>query len=213
MRKAKLHVREIQRPAPLATAFAAGLPLVAGSFMLPGAQAAPEAGIDAGSVDSVLQSAVQEYKDGKYFVVLKDDPALTYTGGEKGLAPTAAPKGEFNPDSAHVRKYEQFLEGKQEKVAAAESIEVDQSFSVALNAFTADLTAEQALDLSRHPDVLGVAEKHAGGPGLLLRGVPRPAGQEGHLEGHLPRRQERGQGRGGRRDRHRLLPGPGHARG
>jgi Subtilase family/Fibronectin type-III domain/PA domain/Peptidase inhibitor I9 len=146
------------------TAFAAGLPLVAGSFMLPGAQAAPDAGIDEGSVDSVLQSAVQEYKDGKYFVVLKDDPALTYTGGESGLAPTAAPKGEFNPKSAHVRKYEQFLEGKQEKVAAAESIEVDQSFSVALNAFTADLTAEQALDLSRHPDVLGVAENTQAAP-------------------------------------------------
>ncbi|MDI3329410.1 MAG: S8 family serine peptidase [Micrococcus sp.] len=146
------------------TALVAGLPLVAGSFLLPGAQAAPEAGIDAGSVDSVLQSGVQQYKDGKYFVVLKDDPALTYTGGEAGLAPTAAPKGRFNPNSAHVRKYEQFLAGKQEKVAAAEDIEVDQSFSVALNAFTADLTAEQALDLSRHPDVLGVAENTQAAP-------------------------------------------------
>lgn len=147
------------------TAFAAALPLVAGSFMLPGAQAAPDAGgLDAGSVDSVLQSAVQEYKDGKYFVVLKDDPALTYTGGEQDLVPTAAPKGAFNPNSAHVRKYEQFLEGKQEKVAAAEDVEVDQSFSVALNAFTADLTADQALDLSRHPDVLGVAENTQAAP-------------------------------------------------
>ena len=94
------------------TAALAGLPLIAGTFLAP-AVAAPDGAGGASSVDSVLQSGVENYKDGKYFVVLKDAPAVTYTGGTQGYAPTAAPKGKFNPNSAHVRKYEKFLEKKQ----------------------------------------------------------------------------------------------------
>ncbi|WP_336704574.1 S8 family serine peptidase [Micrococcus terreus] len=145
------------------TAALAGLPLIAGTFLAP-AVAAPDGAGGASSVDSVLQSGVENYKDGKYFVVLKDAPAVTYTGGTQGYAPTAAPKGKFNPNSAHVRKYEKFLEKKQRDVAATEGVQVDRSFSVALNAFTADLTAEQALDLSRNPNVLGVAENTQAAP-------------------------------------------------
>ena len=66
---------------------------------------------------------------------------------------------------------------------------------------------EGPLGPRRHPG-------RAGGPGLHLHRVPRPARQEGHLEHHLRQAGQRRQGRGRRRDRLRHPPGqPLHRRG
>ena len=51
-----------------------------------------------------------------YIVVMAADPVIAYEGGVEGLQPTKPGRGgKINPNSAHVKKYEKFLEKEQNK--------------------------------------------------------------------------------------------------
>ncbi|MBG6183403.1 subtilisin family serine protease [Arthrobacter sp. CAN_A214] len=137
-----------------ATAIALGMPLLMASASLaPAAFAAP----------APLQTAPQiqgagSFEDGSYIVMLQEHPLASYDGGTEGIPATKPGKGEkLKLDSPNARAYEARLKKKQQDVAAVVDIEVDSSYTVALNGFAAELTAGQAAQLAKNPDVYAVA--------------------------------------------------------
>lgn len=111
-----------------------------------------------GSTVSSPQGEVQvqqQFEDGRYFVVLKDQPSVT--APEAGAVPGAAPKAKFDPSHPRVKNYEAKLQRQQEKVAKAHGAKAEISFQRAVNAFVAELTAEEAQAIAKDPAVLGVA--------------------------------------------------------
>lgn len=86
---------------------------------------------------------------GRYIVLLDEAPAATYDGGEPGLAPTQPEAGDkLDASTREVQRYSNFLEGRQQDVAAEAGVEPDGSMTITLNAFTANLTAAQAEKLA-----------------------------------------------------------------
>ncbi|WP_284985526.1 S8 family serine peptidase [Arthrobacter sp. fls2-241-R2A-172] len=98
------------------------------------------------------------YKDGRYMVVLAEKPAATYDGGTAGLAPTKPEEGKkLDADSAEVKEYQSHLQQKQQEVAKQENVNIKREFTTAVNGFSANLTADQAINLAKDPKVLMVA--------------------------------------------------------
>nr|WP_244961619.1 S8 family serine peptidase [Clavibacter zhangzhiyongii] len=134
-----------------ATASVAATALVAAglvSFGAGGALAAPAPSIATPS---------SELEDGRYIVTLADEAAATYQGGVSGLAATEARSGtQLDAGSAPVAEYTDYLEEQQRDVAASVGADIDYSYSLTVNGFSADLTAEQAAELSSDRKVLSV---------------------------------------------------------
>lgn len=97
------------------------------------------------------------FDNGRYIVVLDEDPMATYRGHLPNLARTA-PVGtnDIDVDSAAANAYAAHLETQQSEVAAEIGAEIESSLTVALNGFIADLTAEQAIELTRDSRVAHV---------------------------------------------------------
>ena len=77
----------------------------------------------------------------------------------KGLDATKPAEGEkFDSDSADVKEYKTHLQVQQEKVADSAAVDIDQSYTTAVNGFAADLTALQAAKLASTPGVLSVTK-------------------------------------------------------
>ncbi|WP_416403414.1 S8 family serine peptidase [Arthrobacter sp. LFS091] len=141
-----------------AAALAVGLPLLLSSVAMP-AQAAP-APETPGNVAGVAKKNLDPsaYKDGRYMVVLAEKPAATYDGGTAGLAPTKPEEGKkLDADSAEVKEYQSHLQQKQQEVAKQENVNIKREFTTAVNGFSANLTADQAINLAKDPKVLMVA--------------------------------------------------------
>ncbi|HEY8568167.1 S8 family serine peptidase [Microbulbifer sp.] len=99
----------------------------------------------------------------KYFVRLKDLPAAVYDGGVEGLASTkdllksgAKVRGNqtLNAYTSHLQTKQQALVS--EAAGKGVNLRVLESFQVALNAVTAELTQDEAEALSELPTVAGV---------------------------------------------------------
>ncbi|MGW9552389.1 S8 family serine peptidase [Citricoccus zhacaiensis] len=169
------------------TATLAGIGLLATPLAAMPAVAAPSGGGSYPSIDQALQAGA-EYKDGRYFVILKEDPVATYQGGTDGFPATAATDGTFEAESAAAQKYDRHLTAGQLEVAASESLSVDKHFTTALNAFVSDLTAEQARELSKDERVLGVSEVQEYAPDYSsteFLGLPGPQGAWNNQYGGL----------------------------
>ena len=99
--------------------------------------------------EEVNQPIPIDLSAGRYIVLLDEAPVATYDGGEPGLAPTQPEDGEkLDTTSRDVQRYSNFLEDRQQDVAADAGVEPDGSLTVTLNAFTANLTATQAAKLA-----------------------------------------------------------------
>jgi subtilisin family serine protease len=99
-----------------------------------------------------------DYPAGRYIVVLAEKPAATYDGGTPGLAATKPRNGgKLDADRPEVQQYQAHLEDRQDSVAGAEGIQIKRKFTAAINGFSADLTAAQAVKLAKDPGVLMVA--------------------------------------------------------
>ncbi|WP_432416471.1 S8 family serine peptidase [Paenarthrobacter nicotinovorans] len=141
-----------------AAALAVGLPLLLSSMAMP-AQAAPTPETP-GNVAGVAKKNLDPsaYKDGRYMVVLAEKPAATYDGGTAGLAPTKPEEGKkLDADSAPVKEYQQHLQTQQQEIASQENITIERDFTTAVNGFSANLSADQAINLAKDPKVLMVA--------------------------------------------------------
>ncbi|POH74104.1 protease [Arthrobacter glacialis] len=98
------------------------------------------------------------YPGGRYIVVLAEQPIAMYDGGTAGLAATKPAAGQkLDATRSEVKKYKAHLEDKQAAVAKSENVKVKRAFTAALNGFSADLSADQALALAKDPNVLIVA--------------------------------------------------------
>lgn len=143
-----------------AAAIVLGLPLlVSSTAVAPAAFAAP---VPATSVTPQKAPAKNldpaQYPAGKYIVVLADKPVATYEGGVQGIAPTKPqPGSKLDAKAPNVQQYSAFLETKQQEVATAESVEIDRTYTAAINGFAADLSADQAIELAKSDKVLMVA--------------------------------------------------------
>ena len=99
-----------------------------------------------------------------YIVVMKQSPAIAYEGEIDDLAATKpGTGGKINPNSAHVRKYQAYLEAQQNVSLEAAGASTDQkinSYTVALNGYSAILTESQAKDIEGQADVVLVLVDH-----------------------------------------------------
>jgi subtilisin family serine protease len=119
-----------------------------------------------------------------YIVVMKQSPVIAYEGDIDRLPATKPGKGgKINPNSAHVRKYQAHLEAQQNASLEAVGASSDQkinSYTVALNGYSAILTEQQAKDIEAQSDVVLVLEDQMrypdtdSAPGFL--GLTGPAG-------------------------------------
>jgi subtilisin family serine protease len=95
-----------------------------------------------------------------YVVQMAEDPVVAYEGGEPGLAATKPQGGQHvNPNSAAVRRYADFLDGRHAAAVAATGAPADARFydyRFSFNGFAAVLTPAQAARLASQPGVLAV---------------------------------------------------------
>ena len=140
-----------------AAALTLGLPVLLAAGAIAPANAAP------GQLTSLAPVAQKNldpnnYKDGRYIVVLAEKPAATYDGGTSGLPATKPESGrKLDADKAEVKQYQAHLEHKQAEVAGQQNVRIQRQFTAALNGFSASLTADQAIKLAKDPGVLVVA--------------------------------------------------------
>ena len=92
-----------------------------------------------------------------WIVRMADAPVVAYDGSIPGLQATKPGNGQkINPNSAHVKKYVRYLEGKHDKAAAAVGAAKFYSYVYSLNGFAAVMTSVQAGKLKANPDVVQV---------------------------------------------------------
>lgn len=143
------------RAALRAAAICAGLPLVLGALGALPATAAPD-----DSATSTTQNDINplDYQAGRYIVVLNELPTAMYSGGTAGLARTKPAQGrKLDANKPEVKKYQAHLKNQQAAVASSQGVTVNRTFTAAINGFSADLSATQALALAKDPGVLMVA--------------------------------------------------------
>ncbi|GEK79495.1 S8 family serine peptidase [Agrococcus baldri] len=100
-----------------------------------------------------------EFEDGRYIVVLAEDALATYDGGITGLAATAPQRGDdLDAESSAAREYTAHLTDRHEDVAQSVGATIDAGLTATVNGFVADLTAEQASELSRQSGVRAVEQ-------------------------------------------------------
>jgi subtilisin family serine protease len=94
------------------------------------------------------------YAAGVYIVELKSAPASTYAGGTPGF-PATRPRGgrQLDAHSSSVRAYTAHLASQQSTLTRKYGVKPLNSFTVAYNGFGAKLTALQATELARDPNV------------------------------------------------------------
>jgi len=97
-----------------------------------------------------------------YVVVMMNDPIVAYEGGIAGFEATKPGKGgKVNPNSAHVRKYEMFLENSHDDSLAAAGVAASakvNDYAFALNGYSALLSEAEAAALKRQAGVVLVLE-------------------------------------------------------
>ncbi|MFK5635291.1 S8 family serine peptidase [Ornithinimicrobium sp. LYQ103] len=97
-----------------------------------------------------------------YIVQLDDKPVASYDGGTAGIPATKPATGKkVNPKSANGKAYEAHLRKQQTQALKSVGIAADRKtheFTVALNGFTAELTAAEAAQLAKAAGVVNVWE-------------------------------------------------------
>ena len=146
-------------PAPRRRRLAAAV-LGLGLFGAP-VLAAPAGAVDhaerAGVVAGPESTVTEKFTAGRHFVVMKDAPSVVAAeAGGTAAAPGAAPKAKFDAGHPRVKNYEAKLKRQQEKVAREHGVTPQVTFQRAVNAFVADLSAEDAQRLAKDPNVLAV---------------------------------------------------------
>ncbi len=111
--------------------------------------------------DSLAQ-AVKNGNAKSYIVLMANNPVISYEGNITDLAATKPGKGKkINPNSAHVRKYQQFLEkshGASLAKAGVDQSAVVNRYTIVLNGYSAILSEKQARAIERQTDVVKVME-------------------------------------------------------
>jgi subtilisin family serine protease len=114
-------------------------------------------GATAAPVPSGALPGPTSFDPGQYVVTLSDSAVATYGGGVSGFEATAPDAGDqLNARKAPARDYSGYLADKQKEVASSVGAEIDYSYTMALNGFSADLTAAQAAKLASTKGVVAI---------------------------------------------------------
>ena len=109
---------------------------------------ASAAGPQANQSSAAGGKQVQKGEYNSYIVVMELDPAIAYKGDIKKYPATKPGKGKkINPNSAHVKKYAQFLNKSHDDTLTAAGLSVGaklHDYTIALNGFAAQMTHAQA---------------------------------------------------------------------
>ncbi|WP_307812268.1 S8 family peptidase [Lacisediminihabitans changchengi] len=98
------------------------------------------------------------FTPGRYIVTLADPAVATYQGGVNGYTATKPNPGkQLNARSKAVQSYGDYLAQQQKDVAAAAGVTIKQSYTLALNGFSATLSAKQLAALSANKQVASLA--------------------------------------------------------
>ena len=120
------------------------------------------AAVTAAAVLSGTTAALAEeptrFSAGRYIVELSAEPVATYDGGVKGFAATRADEGErLDTDLAKVDRYRDLLADlRGDALAEVPGADVVRTYDTVFNGFTAELTADEALAMSKAPGVVSV---------------------------------------------------------
>lgn len=128
------------------------------------------------------------FTPGRYVVTLVDDAAATYRGGTNGFAPTTPKSGkQLNADNRSVENYSDYLEQQQKEVAASVGAQIEYSYTLALNGFSANLSAKQAMELAADKKVASIVpdemRKITAVPSTSFLGLDGPDGVWADLGG------------------------------
>jgi hypothetical protein len=92
-----------------------------------------------------------------YIVTLADAPIAAYDGDVAGYDATQPADGEdVDVDSADAKRYRAYLRKRQDTIAARIGSTPDDRYEVGVNAFTAEITGQQAATLARTDGVVSV---------------------------------------------------------
>ncbi|WP_258806057.1 S8 family serine peptidase [Pseudarthrobacter sp. NS4] len=160
-----------------AAALAVGLPLLLTSMAMSPATAAPASQEKQAATTS---PAAAHFEDGRYIVVLAGAAAAAYEGDIPGLAATKPRKGrKLDAGSPNYKAYDSHLRKQQRDVAAAQGVTPDKQYTAALNGFRAELTAAQAMALSKDNRILVVAPDVENAPDYTTTDFLRLTGSDG----------------------------------
>ena len=114
--------------------------------------------VDGFSAVSAKADALSESPNGIYIIQMIGDPVVAYEGEIKGLKATKPSKGKkINPNSAHVVKYAEYLNGRHagalSKVGGGEKI---YDYRYSFNGFSAKLSHGQAKKMQSVDGVVAV---------------------------------------------------------
>ncbi len=148
---------------------------------------------------------------GHYIVVMKSDPLASYEGDVKGLKATKPAEGEqLETQSQDSQGYVKHLQTQQTDLVGDIGVTPDNTYQVALNGFSADLSGEQVDALRASKDVLGVYPDEVRHPDAQTStdflGLGDDRKGRGGVWQQTGGRREGRRGRRGRRDRHRIAP-------
>lgn len=97
-----------------------------------------------------------------FIVVMENLPVIAYEGDVDGFEATKPGKGQkINPNSAHVRKYQDFLDKKHNASLAAAGVDSSakvHTYTFGLNGYSAILTEDEAKAIESQPGVTMVLE-------------------------------------------------------
>ena len=117
---------------------------------------------DFGSPDASNRALGNKGEVKSYIVVMDQLPIATYEGNVAGYPATKPGKdAKVNPNSAHVRKYEKFLESQHDASLAAAGVDASakvNDYAFALNGYSALLTDAEVTALKAQKDIALVLE-------------------------------------------------------
>ncbi|MCW2794679.1 S8 family serine peptidase [Nocardioides sp.] len=122
--------------------------------LLAGIPVATAADASSGSNAGAVASTTTRLTPGRYVVLLREPSAARYNGGNPRFAATRSQGQQFRADNARVRAYTAHLRAAQSSIAREVGVDVDRSYTIASNGFSASLTTKQALELSTDRRVL-----------------------------------------------------------
>ncbi|UJH70312.1 protease inhibitor I9 family protein [Ornithinimicrobium sp. INDO-MA30-4] len=109
--------------------------------------------------DSDVQLEEQN-EAGRYIVQLKSDPISAYTGGIQSIPATKPGVGQkVDVETSAADRYADFLTDERQSVLSEADINdeaVSYTYDVAINGFSADLTAEQVAALRKSDSVVNI---------------------------------------------------------
>ncbi|MDX2321912.1 MAG: S8 family serine peptidase, partial [Moritella sp.] len=120
-----------------------------------------------------INNHVRKHLSNEYFIILQDQPLTSYRGGVSDLPATnmlaskgsnVTAQGKLDTKSLASKQYKHYLAGKQNEtqfhinMRLQRDVKIGSTYQIALNGFTATLSASEAILVSQLPNVVAVGK-------------------------------------------------------